>query len=180
MRIATAVRKLGIAAAMLVGVAAVMTAMLLAALRFWLWPELDLWRDALVRELSVRSGMEVSIGRLEGQWDGWWPVAVASDVQVRTGEAEASLPLVRVTLGGGWAAWRAGKGVVQVLVPAARVRVADAAALEQRLHSGGSTPSAGLPTGVSIEVGEARLSWRRDGNEAHAQGSLALAMGVWG
>lgn len=180
MRIATAVRKLGIAAAMLVGVAAVMTAMLLAALRFWLWPELDLWRDALVRELSVRSGMEVSIGRLEGQWDGWWPVAVASDVQVRTGEAEASLPLVRVTLGGGWAAWRAGKGVVQVLVPAARVRVDDAAALEQRLHSGGSTPSAGLPTGVSIEVGEALLSWRRDGNEAHAQGSLALAMGVWG
>lgn len=177
---ATVGRRLGIAAAMILGVAAVLMVMLLAALRFWLWPELDLWREALVRELSARSGMEVSIGRLEGQWDGWWPVAVASEVQVRTGEAEASLPLVRVTLGGGWAAWRAGKGVVQVLVPAARVRVDDAAALEQRLRSGGSTPSAGLPTGVSIEVGKALLTWRRDGNEAQARGALTLAMGVWG
>jgi len=177
---ATVGRRLGIAAAMILGVAAVLMVMLLAALRFWLWPELDLWREALVRELSVRSGMEVSVGRLEGQWNGWWPEAVASDVQVHADGAEASLPLVRVTLGGGWAAWRAGKGVVQILVPAAQVRVDDAAVFVQGLRSGGAAPSAGLPAGVSVEVGEARLVWRREGREALARGSLALAMGVWG
>ncbi len=177
---ATVGRRLGIAAAMILGVAAVLMVMLLAALRFWLWPELDRWREALVRELSARSGMQVSVGRLEGQWNGWWPVAVANDVQVHTDGAEASLPLVQVTLGGGWEAWRSGKGVVQILVPAAQVRVDDAAALKQRLQAGGAAPASGLPTGVSVEVGEARLAWRRDGQEAHARGSLALALGVWG
>ena len=150
MRIATGVRRLGIAAAMLVGVAAVLMVMLLAALRFWLWPELDRWREALVRELSARSGMQVSVGRLEGQWNGWWPVAVANDVQVHTDGAEASLPLVQVTLGGGWEAWRSGKGVVQILVPAAQVRVDDG----EVVHVGGQREP--IVTNVGVRVVNSR------------------------
>ncbi|UCE32236.1 MAG: TIGR02099 family protein [Burkholderiales bacterium] len=50
--------------------------------RYWLWPQADRFRDAIVEQLASGIGRPVSIGAIETGWDGLRPSLRLVDVQV--------------------------------------------------------------------------------------------------
>ncbi|MDR3390745.1 MAG: YhdP family protein [Sulfuriferula sp.] len=46
---------------------------LVLALRLWILPNLDQWRDSIAASISQSAGQKVTLGRLTADWQGWHP-----------------------------------------------------------------------------------------------------------
>ncbi len=60
---------------------------LLVAVRYVVFPNLDRYRDTIAARLSHELGQPVTIGGLEGSWDGWNPRVVLTDLAIRDAAA---------------------------------------------------------------------------------------------
>ncbi len=89
-RLATA---LLVAAALLIGGTVL-------ALRYWLLPDIDAYRDIVAAAISDAAHQRISIGRLEAEWDGYRPRLTIHDLRIydKTGVARLALQSVEGTL----------------------------------------------------------------------------------
>lgn len=79
--------RLGTWAVLLFGLA---FALAVIALRYWLLPNVDTWREPVAKAVSRAVGQEVVIGGIEGGWDGYRPHLRLRDVQVADGSGVTS------------------------------------------------------------------------------------------
>jgi uncharacterized protein (TIGR02099 family) len=78
------------------------------ALRFWLLPQVERYRDDVVAALTRAVGLPVSIGALSAEWDGLHPRLTVTNLRIadRDGREALVLPLVEPVVG--WATLFAG------------------------------------------------------------------------
>lgn len=77
-----------------------------ASLQFWILPNLDDFRPALLHYLHEQTGKDLRIGALAGRWDGWHARLDLMDVELREGDAPP-LRLARLSLLPAWSSlWR--------------------------------------------------------------------------
>jgi uncharacterized protein (TIGR02099 family) len=82
--------------------AAVLFALLLLSLRFWLLPNIESYRGYIVAALSRGIGQDVQIGRLEAGWDGWNPTLTLTDLSIVDANGRRVLNLPRVNNSVSW------------------------------------------------------------------------------
>ena len=74
----------------------VIAAVTVIGLRFFLLPEIDNYREPIVRSVSRAIGQKVEMGRISGDWQGLRPALTFFDVQVHEVGGERTLALDRV------------------------------------------------------------------------------------
>ncbi|MEX0961177.1 MAG: YhdP family protein [Burkholderiales bacterium] len=158
-------------------------ALAVIALRYWLLPNVDAWREPVAKAISRAVGQEVVIGGIEGSWDGYRPHLRLRDVQVADGSGGTpALVLERVDTMLSWVALFRGElqfYSLEIDAPAVEVR-RDA---EGRLWIAGQALSrAGGADGVDrgggfvrwlfeqrqVVVRDARIVWHDDKRAAPA------------
>lgn len=74
------------------------------ALRYWLLPNADAWREPVAGTISRAVGQTVRIGGIKGSWDGFRPNLRLRDVRVVDSEGTPSLSLAQVDTVLSWVA----------------------------------------------------------------------------
>lgn len=74
----------------------VLAAVAVLVLRYWVLPDLGRYREDLAAALSRAVGQPISIGGLEGDWQGVWPRLTLKEVTVRDHQGRPALSLKRV------------------------------------------------------------------------------------
>lgn len=77
-------------------VMAMLTALLIIMLRYWLLPNVEQFHDRIVASLANAIGNPVSIGRIESDWQGLQPHLSFVDVRVMDEQRESALVLPRI------------------------------------------------------------------------------------
>ncbi len=73
-----------------------------AALRWWILPDIDAHRSAIEAQAGAALGQQVSIGAIEGRWHGLRPYLAMRHLVVRDGEGHERLRLERVSVSLSW------------------------------------------------------------------------------
>jgi len=66
------------------------------ALRYWVFPNIESYRDDIARIVSERARQKVTIGAIQAQWDGLRPQLVLEHVTVHDAAGRSALELARV------------------------------------------------------------------------------------
>jgi len=66
------------------------------ALRYWILPNVEAYRDDIARIVTERSSQKVTIGRISANWDGLRPQLVLEQVTVYDAAGRPALELPRV------------------------------------------------------------------------------------
>ena len=77
-------------------VMAVLTALAILMLRYWLLPNVEQHHDRIVASLAGAIGNPVTIGRIEGDWMGFRPRLSFADVQILNEQRQPALVLPRI------------------------------------------------------------------------------------
>lgn len=72
---------------------AVLFAIIIIALRYWLLPDIEQYHDSITSSLSAAIGNPVTIGRISGDWQGLHPRLDFSDVRILDQQGQPSLML---------------------------------------------------------------------------------------
>ncbi len=94
-------------------VMAVLTALAILMLRYWLLPNVEQYHDRIVSSLSGAIGNPVTIGRIRGDWMGFRPRLSFADVQILDGQGQPALVLPSIDSSVSW-----------MSLPAAELRLA--------------------------------------------------------
>jgi len=74
-------------------------AALVLAVRFWVLPDIERYRDDIVAAMSRGIGLPVRVGRIEAGWLGLRPQITLSDVRILDAQGREALVLPSITLG---------------------------------------------------------------------------------
>ncbi|MGH8649184.1 MAG: hypothetical protein ACREUP_07735, partial [Burkholderiales bacterium] len=66
------------------------------ALRYWVFPNIEAYREDIARIVSERARQKVTIGAIHAQWDGLRPQLVLERVTIRDAAGRSALDLSRV------------------------------------------------------------------------------------
>ncbi|MDO8293503.1 MAG: AsmA family protein, partial [Gallionella sp.] len=77
-------------------VMAVLTALAILMLRYWLLPNVEQYHDRIVASLAGAIGNPVTIGKIEGDWLGFRPRLSFADVQILNEQRQPALVLPRI------------------------------------------------------------------------------------
>lgn len=77
-------------------VVGVLVAFTIIALRYWLLPDIERYHDRITASLAVAIGNPVTIGRIQGDWEGLRPHLNFSDVRILDGQRQIALALERI------------------------------------------------------------------------------------
>jgi len=75
---------------------AVLIALAIIALRYWILPDIEQYHDDITASLGYAIGNPVTIGKIEGDWQGILPRLDFSDVRILDDQRQAALVLKRV------------------------------------------------------------------------------------
>ena len=159
-------------------------AALVLALRFWLLPDIERYREDIVAVASRAVGQPVRIGAIEGGWSGLHPRIHLTDVRIHDREGREVLVLPRVENMLSWRALLRGELALHSLViDGLRLQVRRDAegALHvagMRLAGGGNGFSDWLLAQEEIVLRDAEIEWRDEqrGAPPLALGSLNLRL----
>ena len=90
-------------------VLAVLTALAILMLRYWLLPNVEQYHDRIVASLSGAIGNPVTIGRIEGDWMGFRPRLSFDDVHIISEQRQSELVLPRIDGSVSWMSLFAGE-----------------------------------------------------------------------
>ncbi len=82
--------------------AAVLVAVAIIVLRYWLLPDIEHYHDKITASLSAAIGNPVSIARIEGDWQGFQPRLNFSDVRILDEQRQPALVLPRIDSSVSW------------------------------------------------------------------------------
>jgi uncharacterized protein YhdP len=115
-------------------------AAVMLALRFWLLPDIERYRESVVTVASRAIGQPVSIGGIEADWSGLHPRINLSDVRIHDAEGREVLSLPRVE---NMLSWRAlVRGELRL-----HSMVVDGLRVQVRRDAGGALHVAGIKLG---------------------------------
>jgi uncharacterized protein YhdP len=77
-------------------VAAVLIAISIMALRYWLLPDIEQYHDRITSSVSAAIGNPVTIGKIQGDWRGFLPHLNFTDVRILDDQRQPALVLKRV------------------------------------------------------------------------------------
>ena len=83
-------------------VTAVLCAVLILTLRYWLLPDIEQFHDKITHSLADAMGNPVSIGKIKGDWDGLHPHLNLADVRLLDAQGKPALVLPRVDVSVSW------------------------------------------------------------------------------
>jgi uncharacterized protein (TIGR02099 family) len=83
-------------AIVVLAVAAVLIAFAIMALRYWLLPDIEQYHDRITSSLSVAIGNQVTIGRIQGDWQGFLPHLNFTDVRILDEQRQPVLVLQHI------------------------------------------------------------------------------------
>ena len=127
--------------------------------RYYLWPRLDEWRPVVLAQLSAAAGRPVTIGRIEGGFEGLRPRLTVEDLRIDDDDGTPALLVPRATAVLSLASILAGElrmSVLQFDSPLLRVERLD----ERRLRVAGfELPLDGTDDGRAVHrlVGQRRI-----------------------
>jgi uncharacterized protein (TIGR02099 family) len=75
---------------------AVLVAFTIIALRYWILPDIERYHDTIALSMSAAIGNTVTIGKIEGDWQGLMPRLDFSDVRILDDQGQPALTLMRV------------------------------------------------------------------------------------
>ncbi len=75
---------------------AVLMALMILLLRYWLLPNVEQYHDRIVASLAGATGNPVTIGKIEGNWHGFLPYLSFADVQILNEQRQPALVLPRI------------------------------------------------------------------------------------
>ena len=75
---------------------AVLAALMILMLRYWLLPNVEQYHDRIVASLAGATGNPVTIGKIEGNWHGFLPYLSFADVQILNEQRQPALVLPRI------------------------------------------------------------------------------------
>ncbi|TAN86710.1 MAG: TIGR02099 family protein [Gallionella sp.] len=78
-------------------VVAVLIALAIIALRYWLLPDIERYHDVITASLSGAIGNPVTIGKIEGDWQGLRPRLDFTDVRILDGQRQPALVLPHIS-----------------------------------------------------------------------------------
>jgi uncharacterized protein (TIGR02099 family) len=81
---------------------AVLTALAIILLRYWILPDIGQYHDKITASLSKAIGNTVTIGRIEGDWQGLQPRLTFSDVLILDEQRQPALALPRIDSSLSW------------------------------------------------------------------------------
>src|SRR5574340_743522 len=81
---------------------AVVSALAIILLRYWLLPDVEQYHDRITAALTEAIGNTVTIGRIEGDWQGLQPYLSLADVHILNEQRQAALVLPRVDASVSW------------------------------------------------------------------------------
>lgn len=84
------------------GVLAVLCAITIIALRYWLLPDIEQFHSRISASLAVAMGNPVSIGKITGDWNGLHPHLNFSDVRILDNQGQPALVLPRIDASVSW------------------------------------------------------------------------------
>lgn len=144
--------------------------LIVLALRYWVLPEVENYRDDIAAAITRASGQRVTIGRIAGDWEGLRPRLSLSDVQVFDRGGQPALALQRVENILSWRTLLYGEihfHLLQVDEPNLSVRRDDKgvvyiAGIALNQPEAGSGFSDWLLRQHSVVVRNAQISWQDD------------------
>jgi uncharacterized protein YhdP len=146
-------RRLQWALAALAAVVVVVAAVVLLGLRFWLLPDIGLYRGDIAAALTRSVGLPVTLDRVQGDWVGIWPRLAAVNVGVSDSAGRPALLLPRIEAQLSW--WTLLVGEVRF-----HVLAVDAPALTVRRDAEGRLFVAGLEvSGPEASGGAGFAGW---------------------
>ncbi len=77
-------------------VAAVLIALIIIVLRYWLLPDIEQYHDRITSSLSAAMGNPVTIAKIQGDWQGFLPHLNFSDVRILDEQRQPALVLQRI------------------------------------------------------------------------------------
>jgi uncharacterized protein (TIGR02099 family) len=92
---------------------AILCAITIIALRYWLLPDIEQFHDKITASLSQAIGNPVTIGKIEGNWTGMYPRLNFTDVNILDNQGQPALVLPRINASVSW-----------LSLPAAELRMA--------------------------------------------------------
>src|SRR5690606_17186511 len=66
------------------------------ALRYWILPDIERYRESIARIVSERAGQKITIDRIESEWDGLRPRFVLSGVTVHDAAGRPEMRFARM------------------------------------------------------------------------------------
>jgi uncharacterized protein (TIGR02099 family) len=75
---------------------AVLIALAIIALRYWILPDIERYHDTIAASMSAAIGNPVTLGKIEGDWQGLLPRLDFSDVRILDERGQPALTLMRV------------------------------------------------------------------------------------
>ena len=81
---------------------AMLCALIIIALRYWLLPDIEQFHERITTSLSVAMGNPVSIGKISGDWTGLSPHLNFTDVRILDKQGKAALVLPRIDASASW------------------------------------------------------------------------------
>ena len=81
---------------------AVLIALAIIAMRYWILPDIEQYHDNITASLSAAIGNSVTIGRIEGDWQGFLPRLDFSDVRILDDQRQVALALKHVSGSVSW------------------------------------------------------------------------------
>ena len=94
-------------------ITAMLCAIVIIVLRYWLLPNIEQFHDKISASLSAAIGNPVSIGKIEGNWMGMYPHLNLTDVNILDNQGKPALVLPHINASASW-----------LSVPAAELRLA--------------------------------------------------------
>lgn len=84
------------------GIIALLCAITIIVLRYWLLPDIEQFHDRITTSLSAAIGNPVTIGKIQGDWQGLHPHLSLSDVRILDNERQPALVLPDVEASVSW------------------------------------------------------------------------------
>ncbi|MCX7194230.1 MAG: DUF3971 domain-containing protein [Proteobacteria bacterium] len=81
---------------------AVLSAIIIIVLRYWLLPNIEQFHDKITASLSGAMGNPVNIGKINGDWDGLHPHLNLTDVRILDNQGQPALVLPRIDASVSW------------------------------------------------------------------------------
>jgi len=84
------------------GIAAVLIALAIIALRYWILPDIGQYHDRIVASLAGTIGSPVTIGKIESDWQGIYPHLKFTNVRILDEQRQPALVLPRIDINVSW------------------------------------------------------------------------------
>ena len=81
---------------------AMLAALTIIVLRYWLLPDIELYHDKITASLAAAIGNPVSIGKIEGEWQGLQPHLSFTDVRILDEQRQPALVLPSINSSVSW------------------------------------------------------------------------------